>query len=156
MKKEISIFDAANFILRQVDREEGSTITHLKLQKILYYAQGFYLAMKDKELFPEEFEAWSHGPVNPAIYQKYKKYGYEMIPKPNVDLSFISDEVCEFLSNIWASLGIYDGKYLEELTHSEAPWIEARKGYPEVGICHEIISKESMRIFFKSKLVNDN
>ena len=94
--------------------------------------------------------------MNPEIYQKYKKYGYQIIPKPEVDMSFINENTANFLCDIWESFGIYDGKFLEEQTHKEAPWLEARKGYPEVGICHEIISKESMRIFFKSKLVNDN
>ena len=71
-----SIEDIADFFLKIVDRESDSTITPLKLQKILYYAQGYYLAINDVELFPEEFQAWTHGPVNEEIYIKYKDYGY--------------------------------------------------------------------------------
>ena len=59
--------------MKIVDRESGSTITPLKLQKILYYAQGYYLAMYDEALFPEDFQAWAHGPANEQIYEKYKE-----------------------------------------------------------------------------------
>ena len=75
MKKRVDIFSIANFFLSIVDRESGSSITPLKLQKILYYAQGYYLAKENRPLFKEDFEAWAHGPANPGIYDKYKDYG---------------------------------------------------------------------------------
>lgn len=55
--EDYKIDDIADFFLKIVDRESESTITPLKLQKILYYAQGYYLAINDNELFSEEFEA---------------------------------------------------------------------------------------------------
>ena len=86
------IEDVADFFLKIVDRESESTITPLKLQKILYYAQGYYLAIHDKELFPEEFEAWAHGPVNEEIYNKYRDYGYQSIPEPEYEIKEFSKE----------------------------------------------------------------
>lgn len=68
---KLSIFDAANHFLKNVDRESGSTITTLKLQKIFYYAEGYRLAMIGTPLFDEEFEARDYGPANPDIYDKY-------------------------------------------------------------------------------------
>ena len=124
----------------------------MKLQKILYYAQGYYLAYYDKELFREDFEAWAHGPANEAIYDKYKKYGFDSIPYPNEDIPDIDDETSKFLSDIWQAFGIYDGKYLEEQTHKEKPWLDARKGYDPGEKCQEIITKESMKEFFKTKI----
>lgn len=153
-KKSLSIFDVANFFLKIVDRDAGSTITPLKLQKILYYAQGYYLAYNNKELFPEDFEAWAHGPANEGIYNKYKKYGFDSIPCPVDEEINISDDVCGFLSDIWQTFGIYDGKFLEEQTHKEAPWINARKGCAIGERCHNIITKESMEEFFKT-VIND-
>ncbi len=150
MNNNLTIFDVANFFLKIVDRDSGSTITPLKLQKILYYAQGYYLAYFDKELFPEDFQAWAHGPANEEIYDKYKKYDFNMIPYPTEKTTDVEDAIGEFLNDIWHTFGIYDGKYLEEQTHKEKPWIEARKGYAPGEKCQNIISKESMKEFFKS------
>ena len=61
-------------------------ITPLMLQKALYYVQGFYYAFYGTFLFPEDCEAWVHGPVYPAIYAKYKNYRYEPITE-NSDAS---------------------------------------------------------------------
>ena len=147
---ELDIYDVANFFLKIVDRDSGSTITPLKLQKILYYAQGYYLANYDKPLFKEDFQAWAHGPANEGIYDKYKSCKYNTIPMPEEDLPLMDDELNDFLNDIWQTFGIYDGKYLEEQTHKESPWIEARKGYAPGEKCHEIITKESMKRFFKT------
>lgn len=147
---ELNIFDVANFFLKIVDRDSGSTITPLKLQKILYYAQGYYLANYDKPLFQEDFQAWTHGPANEGIYDKYKSCKYNTIPMPKEDLPLMDDELNDFLNDIWQTFGIYDGKYLEEQTHKESPWIEARKGYAPGEKCHVIITKESMKRFFKT------
>ncbi len=147
MSNDLTIFDVANFFLKIVDRDSGSTITPLKLQKILYYAQGYYLAYYDKELFKEDFQAWAHGPANEEIYYKYKDYGFNLIPSPNEELPEIDNSICMFLSDIWQTFGIYDGKYLEDQTHKEKPWIEARKGYIPGEKCNVIISKKSMKEF---------
>ena len=147
----LDIFNVAKFFLNIVDRDSGSTITPLKLQKILYYAQGYYLALNDIELFDEDFQAWAHGPANPDIYEEYKKYGFESIDAPN-EKPIFEENIVDFLNSIWNTFGIYDGKYLEELTHKEKPWLDARKGFKPGEACTEIITKESMKEFFKSKL----
>lgn len=152
-KNELNIFNVSTFFLDIVDRDSGSTITPLKLQKILYYAQGYYLAMFDKPLFNEDFQAWAHGPVNPEIYEYYKKYGYGLIDSPEKDIVPEFEEVVvNFLYDIWNTFGIYDGKFLEELTHNEDPWINTRKGFGPGEICTEIITKDSMKEFFKTKV----
>ncbi len=153
MSKKITIFEVANFFLNIVDRDSGSTITPLKLQKILYYAQGYHLAMFNKELFNEDFEAWAHGPANPEIYDKYKIYGHNTIDAPKEkEIPVFKENIVDFLYDIWATFGIFDGKYLEDLTHKETPWLEARKGYKPGEACNKVISKESMKSFFKAKL----
>lgn len=150
---KVTIFDVANYFLKIVDRDSGSTITPLKLQKILYYAQGYYLAMTSNALFKEDFEAWAHGPANPKIYDKYKDFGYGAIDEPNIkDIPKLDKSISEFLSDIWNTFGIYDGKYLEELTHNEEPWINARKGYAPGEICNVVIKKSDMETFFKTKI----
>lgn len=150
---KLSIFDVANYFLKIVDRESGSTITPLKLQKILYYAQGYHLAMFGTPLFDEEFEAWAHGPANPDIYDKYKDYKYGSIDEPDVEIPEIDEETKRFLNEIWETFGMYDGKFLEKMTHKEEPWVKARKGYDAGEVCNEIITKDSMKEFFK-KIIN--
>lgn len=155
MKKRVDIFSIANFFLSIVDRESGSSITPLKLQKILYYAQGYYLAKENRPLFKEDFEAWAHGPANPGIYDKYKDYVSGAIDAPeDKDIPVLEDKLVDFLYSIWNTFGIYDGKYLESLTHQETPWIEARRGYQPGEKCSVIIKKESMKKFFQSEPYN--
>lgn len=155
MKKRVDIFSVANFFLSIVDRESGSSITPLKLQKILYYAQGYYLAKENRPLFKEDFEAWAHGPANPDIYDKYKGYVSGAIDAPeDKDIPVFEDKLVDFLYSIWNTFGIYDGKYLESLTHQETPWLEARRGYQPGEKCSVIIKKESMKKFFQSEPYN--
>jgi uncharacterized phage-associated protein len=54
----------------------------MKLQKLLYYAQGFAMVILGKPLFDEDFEAWDYGPVLRAVYDKFKGYGSGALPKP--------------------------------------------------------------------------
>ena len=53
-------------------KKSGETLTNEKLQCLLYYAQGFHLAMQGEPLFPEEFYAWDCGPVIPSVWRWYR------------------------------------------------------------------------------------
>lgn len=72
-----------NLFLRNVDNEDTDDISNLKLQKLLYYAQGCYLAMYDAPLFKEDIVAWAHGPVVREVYDEYKAYGSGGITPPD-------------------------------------------------------------------------
>ena len=136
----------ADFFLSIPDDDASNAISPMKLQKLLYYAQGFALATLNKPLFNEDFEAWDYGPVIPLIYQKYKEYGNKAIP--HVDLpSFdaYTKEEKELLDNIYDAFGQYSAWALSELTHATPPW----KNTPRNGI----ITKESMRAFFATQVV---
>ncbi|KJV77587.1 hypothetical protein RHORCCE3_2148 [Rickettsia hoogstraalii str. RCCE3] len=80
--KILSCFDVANYFLVLVDREAGDSITQLKLQKLIYFAQGIYLALFDKVLFEEEIKAWKHGPVVPALCSIFGSLRDNVIPLP--------------------------------------------------------------------------
>ena len=63
------VIDVANYIL-EISREESGDdeyelISHMKLQKLVYFCQGYSLALYGRPLFPEPIEAWTHGPVCP-------------------------------------------------------------------------------------------
>lgn len=55
--------------------EDSEYITNLKLQKLLYYIQGEYMAKMNTPLFNDDFLAWEHGPIIREVYDKYKQNG---------------------------------------------------------------------------------
>ena len=60
--------DIAKKIICKTDVEHGDTLSNLKLQKLLYYMQGFHLAFFDEPFFNESIEAWTYGPVVPVVF----------------------------------------------------------------------------------------
>lgn len=119
----------------------------MKLQKLCYYAQGYALA-ENIELFPEDFQAWQHGPVIYDLYNKYKDYKWHPIDEEIGQLN----ETDEHLRLIVSAYGQYDGAALSTMTHREKPWLEARGDLGESEGSNALITKESLRVYFASKL----
>ncbi|HDW8004502.1 TPA: SocA family protein [Bacillus cereus] len=144
----------AQYFLSRSTPNTDYSITHLKLQKLVYYAQAWHLALKEgKPLFEDRIEAWVHGPVCPEIYPVYKEYGYFEIPPAECPQEFNSTEnkeKREVLEMVWNNYGKYDGKFLEALTHQELPWIEAREGYEEHESGSKEISEKAMENYYKN------
>ena len=136
-------------------------MSHLKLQKLLYYVQAFHLAYFDSPLVDDEFEAWLHGPVSRKIYNtvkdfsvlyndvEYKKDG----ETPDAFLKFrLSPDQLTLIDDVLKEYSALSGTELENLTHSEKPWIEARKGCGFGDLCHEVIPKNVMSDYYKGQL----
>lgn len=141
-----SSYDVADYFLSLVNEEMDEQISNLKLQKLLYYAQGFYLALFNKRLFNSQIEAWEHGPVVPEVYHKYKKYGARGIPSPKVvDFEKYDDETKDFLNEIYDILGQFSAWKLRNMTHVEKPWREAYKSNGK-------ITDKLMKDYFKTRL----
>ncbi|MBA1335914.1 MAG: hypothetical protein HPY66_1732 [Firmicutes bacterium] len=156
-KKMASVFDVAKYFLSCVDAAAGSSITHLKLQKLCYYAQAWNMVFNNEPLFDERFEAWVHGPACPDLWNKYKDNGWrniEPIDEENSDLSVFTRPQIEALDEVWETYGQYDGKYLEDLTHQEDPWVNARRGFDPGEHCSNVISTTSMKEYY-SRFVNN-
>ena len=148
-KKKLTCYDIANYFLAQMDDDAEDLISNLKLQKLVYYAQGFHLALHYKPLFDEEIEAWIHGPVIPDLYHEFKNYGSESLPRPeDLDFSIFSHQVKELLDEVYAVYGQYSAWRLRDIVHSEAPWINAYKKQD----C--TITNEEMKTYFKEHLIN--
>lgn len=127
-----------------------SDITPLALQKLLYWAQGFYKAFNCEYLFENDCEAWIHGPVYKDVYYKYKSHGFNPIEEnlsecENFNLAETENEI---LDSIVANFGCYSGRVLEKMTHIEMPWREARKGLQENEGSNRVIKKESISGYF--------
>lgn len=122
----LSALDVARYFLAITDEDAGEYISHLKLQKLCYYAQGFNLAIHEEPLFPERIEAWQHGPVIPDLWPKYQRYRSGLIPKPDdVDISIYPPETRELLDEVYEIYGQFSAWKLRNMTHEEPPWVEA-------------------------------
>ena len=145
----LTCHDVADYFLALVDEDAGDTISNMKLQKLVYYAQGFHLALYGKPLFPERIEAWDHGPVVPELYRRFKKFGAKAIEKPEeVDFSKFDTQTRELLDEIWNVYGQFSAWKLRNMTHDEMPWQNA---YGKGGV----ISETDMKEYFKTLLIED-
>ncbi len=139
--------EIANKILsKAAASDSGELISNMKLQKLLYYMQGFHLAYFGTSLFDEEIEAWMYGPVVPCIYNEYKGYGNNGInPKSDVTVS-LTDEEEKLFNQVFDVYDEYSAIGLMNLTHKESPWRSTDIGTGNV------ISKDKMKEFFKSRI----
>jgi uncharacterized phage-associated protein len=81
--KGVLVSEVVNFILVLGDQyDDGDPISPLKLQKLLYYCQGFNLGAYNHPLFKEDIEAWEHGPVVVSVWRSYRIYGSRAIDVP--------------------------------------------------------------------------
>lgn len=105
-------------------------ISPLKMQKLLYFAQGIYLALNDSPLFSDNIEAWQHGPVVNSVYQEYKHCGNHFIAPSfsKTDETIVSSientpSVIESLELTYANFAIYTAWQLRNMTHEkDSPW----------------------------------
>lgn len=142
--------DAAKYLLTLDDPSAGDATSNLKLQKLLYYAQGVHLAMHDAPMFAEPVCAWQHGPVVASVYHSFKEHGAAGLPRPeNFETSSLTEQAREVLDEVHTVYGQFSAWRLREMTHAEPPWLD---NYKE-GVMNIEIPHEHMRSFFKSRLI---
>jgi uncharacterized phage-associated protein len=131
--------------------ESGSFLSNLKLQKLLYYVQAWHLAVFERPLFSEKFQAWIHGPVIPELYDRYRSYQWrnidEAVERPDLD-----DRTIAFIEEVLEEYAPLDARRLEYLIHREDPWIEARKGVAVDEPCSATIDENVMKMYYRQRL----
>jgi uncharacterized phage-associated protein len=141
--------DVANYFLSLVDEEVGDSLTNLKLQKLVYYAQGFSLVIQGRPLFEETIEAWEHGPVVPSLYRHFKRFQANSIPRPvDFDPGCFDAAEQDLLNEVFKVYGQFSASKLRNMTHEEPPWADAYRERPSTVIDHG-----AMKTYF-STLVN--
>lgn len=135
--------------------DRAHEVTPLALQKMLYYVQGIYMVIFDKQLFGEDCMAWVHGPVYKPVYDMFKNFKYNPIEDDRFLMlknrfQELTDEEKEVIDLVVETFGMYSGTALERITHSEKPWKDAREGYLPTEHSYKIISKESIKEYFQS------
>jgi len=119
-----NVFDVAEFFIRIANQSEDDQMTNMKLNKLLYYAQGAFLARTGKPLFENQIEAWPLGPVVTDIYHKYKVCGKNPISSDeDVNHAAFTEEEFETLLDVMREYGKYTGSTLVSLSHLPGtPW----------------------------------
>ena len=143
-----SAINIADYIIANYPRDD---MTNLKLQKLLYFAQGYYLAKTGRPLFIEDILAWKYGPVVREVYKKFNSYVSLPIKKPSSDDVIKLDkenniEAYMIIEKVMSQYGDKSAGELVSITHAQAPWMETMEHY---GI-DSVIPKEDILDFFKS------
>ena len=135
----------ANYIL-DLATVDGEAISPMKLQKLIYYAHGWHLALTGEPLVSDEIEAWGYGPVIPAIYHNFKSFGNEPITSPAQDFSWnngklvvstpeipigeIHETARQILKRVWTIYKPLTALQLSKMTHApDAPWSQVVAPY---------------------------
>jgi uncharacterized phage-associated protein len=121
-------------------RLDGQPLDHLKLQKLVYLAHGWSLALYDQPLLGEDVEAWKYGPVIPRLYQAFKHYGNDSIMENAIErlereesvpsIRFDDERARKLIDRVWEVYKRYTGVALSNWSHEPgAPWDQVwRKG----------------------------
>jgi uncharacterized phage-associated protein len=110
----------------QLAARDNAPISNMKLQKLVYFAQGFYAAFHNgAPLFNDEIQAWKYGPVIPELYHKFKIYFAGPIPPGHpyqVQEPLNANELA-VVNWVYANLGRYTAVQLSDFSHAQgSPW----------------------------------
>ena len=139
-----SVHDVAKYIVKKC-----GNISAMKLQKLAYYSQAWSLVWEEHPLFKSKIEAWVAGPVIPALYSEHR--GLFSVSKWALgdDTKLAKDDK----ETINAVIKYYGGKtaqQLSDLTHREAPWVDARKGIADGERGNTVITEAALAEYYGS------
>jgi len=142
----------ANDFLRRANAE-GQSLDHMKLQKLVYLAHGWHLALVDGvPLIEERVRAWEYGPVIRELYQEFAEFGRAPIDRLYMDFREwiepsipVEDAAArEVIDGVWQRYSPYSGLQLSSLTHQpETPWAITRQQN------RKVIPDELIREYFR-------
>ncbi|MDR1639342.1 MAG: DUF4065 domain-containing protein [Clostridiales bacterium] len=120
-------FDVAEFIITISKDFAHIDTSNVKLQKLLYCAQGRYLARTGNPLFDAPIEAWADGPVVKNVYEKYLVYGSDPLPSPSRNMdSALNAQEFDALVDVIGDYGFCSASELRDITQLDgSPWANA-------------------------------
>ncbi|NQT38260.1 MAG: DUF4065 domain-containing protein [Planctomycetes bacterium] len=141
-----NVFDVAAYIL-----EKQGGLTHMKLQKLVYYSQAWSLVWDEEPLFDERIEAWINGPVARSLYGHLRQI-FRVLPDNLIrgESSSLTAPQCETVDAVLKAYGSKTSQWLSDLTHMEFPWREARKGLAPNDRSEREITHASMAEYYGS------
>jgi uncharacterized phage-associated protein len=146
----------ADYLLRVAHARSVPNLTPMKIQKLLYFAEGVYLAgCDDKELLEEKFQAWEFGPVLPSIYRRFKSFGRDSVPVehpfavPSTLVDDLDGSIKKAIDSVVEAFGSLAAAKLSNMSHAvNGPWAKTFDAQ-KVGL---EIDKGEMRIYFRKLL----
>lgn len=137
----------AKTVAKFIVQNSVEPVSNLKLQKLLYYVQGWHLGIHGKVVFPERIEAWAHGPVVPDVFFHYRHFRWTPIEVCSEKIQ-LDGGIEQHTREVLGAYGKFSAQQLEMLSHSETPWMKARGTLPPGAPSNAQISPASMREYF--------
>jgi uncharacterized phage-associated protein len=127
----------------------------MQLQKLVFLAQGYGIALLGHSIFYNNVHAWQWGPVVPKLYKPLQKYGSglvtELLPDEGNPVPDNSDEM-KVIFAVWKAFKDFDGFQLSGITHQEGtPWIKTWRNKQYAVIPNELIGE-----YYKGLLTHAN
>jgi uncharacterized phage-associated protein len=159
-------------LVQRAEREGIDDMTQLKLQKMLYYIQGYHMALYGTKAFSAPIKAYDNGPVVSSFYGVLKEH----VPSRKVVTSAIlctalglsgvlclEEDLLNISNKVFDELGSKTALELRQMTHEESPWIAHQtSSYPDKADGEEITEMELMDYFsplvtekYLASVVND-
>lgn len=155
MSAQFKASDVAEYFLWLSANEcpdDPDYLTPMKLQKLLYYAQGWSLAETGRPLFGEEIEAWRDGPVVESVYQQFKRWEKRPIVEYPSRAPALTPEAEALVRSVWDRYKAYSAYRLSDMTHEEMPWKKARGGLARNAPSRVRIPLTDLEMEFKSQI----
>ena len=116
----------ANEMLR-IANNRGIALTNMQVQKLVYIAHGYSLAILHRQLFRQPVEAWRWGPVIEDLYRSLRRYGAGIVTDtiPILGRDSVTETDRKLLEKVLDAYGRFSGPQLSTMTHKEGtPWHE--------------------------------
>ena len=147
---DITVFDIADWFLVQA-KEENIPLEHMKLQKLVYFAYGWYCAFRDYSppLFEEDIFVWRRGVIVKQLYKEYIRFGDNPIEIVGLQAPDLHVNVIEILEAVWKSYSHISSSLLDSAIHKHSAWRKAQRSSE----WDAVMSPESIKETFK-KLID--
>ena len=149
-RPKVLAFDVASYILQKM-----GTMTMMKLQKLVYYSQGWSLVWDEKRLFKEDIEAWTNGPIVKNLFH-YHRGMYQISSVLIGNPRLLDQEQRDTVDAVLDYYGDKSAQWLINLTQMEEPWMQTRKGLPIHHRGNRVISLDVMADYYSSLPVEEN
>jgi uncharacterized phage-associated protein len=130
--------------------QNSSQVSNLKLQKLLYYVQGWHLGLHGTIVFPERIEAWVHGPVVPDVFFHFRHFRWTPI-QIEADEVKVDEAIENHIREVLKVYAPLSASQLEMISHMESPWKQARGHLSPEETSHAVITPESMKAYFRKR-----
>ena len=150
----MSATDVARCLVQlSASEPEPDLLTLSRLQKLLYYAQAWHLALFDVPLFPERIDAGKDGPVIREIAEEFADCAAGQITPERAGVPTLSADAKKYIKRFWEGYKSYSVSKLHEMVGEESPWRNARANFLPNELIGDELTQETLRAFFKSKLI---